>query len=951
MNNKDLTRWNRAGLKEFRYIDGNAITYLETLRQALSKEYNPGSEPQWQELISRFPELLNESAFQKTKRISDQYYDERRDFAWEILRSFSRSVHVLGEYINAYANEAYLPTAVEWDNIRKLVALLGYQPSPPASAMTYIALLYKSEQKGKVNKGFAVKNKPAKGASTIIFETQETLEGQASINTLRLKDWNKNKRTLIIKNKKIAFELSQLVQDINVGDVGVLVNETTGYLVMVESVNSNQNRSILTLQAQQDIPNNLALCDTTLYLQPAFIAKPLPNGAGSVTLDQVVNLSAGDTVFVGKNNNFVAKKISEISLDKLHFKQVDNSSNNDIIRPQLTKRQTIKDFPEKGDAFSAFFILNNISDVENVFMVDGNQNPVTSQIHTSSGGTNTLYVQGNSVIGNELFFIQKPANSETLATITSVGNNVVTSLQFPGKASELASNQWAWVQHKNDTQAAYKISKITQEENQFSVRLVHPATGVISKKSVKSMQSGYKQALKHRDFDINNKPAWSKRSTTAATVFELQDAKLLKQLKREQKLICYSAGKSFSVKIKKIESPLLHVTPPFHLDYQTATKASVFTRNNTLIYGNVVSASHGETQPQQILGNGDASQTQQKFKLQSDNISWISDPNFNTGVRADIMLIVGSRYWQQVENLSNSGGEDHHYQIKVDEDNKLSIHFGDGRHGRKLPTGIDNIRVIFREGTGETGNLAANALVKIARPDPLVDDFIAPLTATGGASKEAPEHMRENAPAALLTLNRAVSLSDFEHLARHHSMVWQARAFEKIPDRPAPVLIEVVIVAAGGSPFTTNSEIAQLLKTFFLGHAIPNLPISVISYQPLVMQIKPSIMVDESAFDKDLVAKAVIQHLQTSLALKQRQLGQALFRSRIIALIEQVTGVENANCEIIGAFLPTTKAPSQSQTFKGADGEIRKIAIKPQQLLYLDTELFPIDISSQTFEI
>ena len=32
---KDLTRWNRAGLNRFRYVNGNAVEYLEVLRQQL----------------------------------------------------------------------------------------------------------------------------------------------------------------------------------------------------------------------------------------------------------------------------------------------------------------------------------------------------------------------------------------------------------------------------------------------------------------------------------------------------------------------------------------------------------------------------------------------------------------------------------------------------------------------------------------------------------------------------------------------------------------------------------------------------------------------------------------------------------------------------------------------------------------------------------------------------
>ena len=173
---KDLTRWNRAGLSKFSYIDGNAITYLETLRQKLQHEYTHQESLQWTELATRFPELTSESAYQTSKRLKQQYYDDRRDYAWEIVRTFSRSAHVLGEYINAYANEAYLPTAVEWNNVRKLVALLDYRPSPPASAETYIALLLKPDESGIIEQGFAIKNKPAKGESSVIFETRQKLK-------------------------------------------------------------------------------------------------------------------------------------------------------------------------------------------------------------------------------------------------------------------------------------------------------------------------------------------------------------------------------------------------------------------------------------------------------------------------------------------------------------------------------------------------------------------------------------------------------------------------------------------------------------------------------------------------------------------------------------------------------------------------------------------------------
>ena len=57
----DLTRWNRAGLKTIRYVDGNAATYLEDLRQELLARF-----PAWSALDADIP--ANESTVQRNAR-------------------------------------------------------------------------------------------------------------------------------------------------------------------------------------------------------------------------------------------------------------------------------------------------------------------------------------------------------------------------------------------------------------------------------------------------------------------------------------------------------------------------------------------------------------------------------------------------------------------------------------------------------------------------------------------------------------------------------------------------------------------------------------------------------------------------------------------------------------------------------------------------------------------
>jgi hypothetical protein len=220
----DLTRWNRAGLPRFRYVDGNAAAWLEELRLALlSRNLAPLLDPNqpdpaadsewWKEIWRRPPADQQGQAFVKkildeaearllwqapdgagplwvrppmrpemetehSTRLREQYEAGRGDLAWEIVRSFARGVHVLTEHLDAYANEGYLGTATQWENVRRLIAMLDVRPAPPASASTVLVLEAKGV--GTVAKGFQIKHSPADGGAPVIFETLDDLEAPRS---------------------------------------------------------------------------------------------------------------------------------------------------------------------------------------------------------------------------------------------------------------------------------------------------------------------------------------------------------------------------------------------------------------------------------------------------------------------------------------------------------------------------------------------------------------------------------------------------------------------------------------------------------------------------------------------------------------------------------------------------------------------------------------------------
>jgi hypothetical protein len=119
-----------------------------------------------------------------------------------------------------------------------------------------------------------------------------------------------------------------------------------------------------------------------------------------------------------------------------------------------------------------------------------------------------------------------------------------------------------------------------------------------------------------------------------------------------------------------------------------------FTRENLRIAGNIVSASHGERQPEKVLGSGDATLSGQHFVLAQQAVSFVPDPKQPRGVRADIDVVVDGQIWQQVGSAARPGPADPVYTVKIAEDGTLDLEFGDGQSGRRLPTGSNNVRKV-----------------------------------------------------------------------------------------------------------------------------------------------------------------------------------------------------------------------------------------------------------------
>ena len=235
-------------------------------------------------------------------------------------------------------------------------------------------------------------------------------------------------------------------------------------------------------------------------------------------------------------------------------------------------------------------------------------------------------------------------------------------------------------------------------------------------------------------------------------------------------------------------------------------------------YGNLISATRGETVSNEVLGSGDPTQAFQSFKLKKNPLTWIDDPSGFKGRRSTLSVRVNGILWTEVPSFFGRTPQDEVYIIRQNEDNASVVTFGDGITGARLPRGVGNITATYRFGAG-AAKPPANSITQIARAVPGMRQVANPVAAGGGSDADSADDLRKhNAPTSSLLLGRAVSLADFEALAREFGGVINAHADVGLGWPNATRCRQDLVISDGGS-------IADALRNYLLGQSDPNVPL------------------------------------------------------------------------------------------------------------------------------
>jgi hypothetical protein len=930
----DLTRWNRAGLNQLQYLDGNAATYLEDLRLALRQAFAgnvevlswlDGDQPQ-------DPALSDKTLRDWQRRLLAQYGAARRDYAWELLRSFARATHVLTHTANAYANERYINTATQWDNLRRLVNMLDYHPAPPASAQTWVALFAKMPDVdkgitgiGNLAPGLALQNQPQDGSSPVIFETLQPLALDYRLNELRAPNADRSVAWVTIPATGGTFDypLETVPEGVSVGDRGVLAQLNQAAAVKVVLVGSDYLR--LQVIEQGFTARAWALADLRLQLLPTWQQAPQLNGANVMEVDKANNaLAVNDLLVYASGSSWLARSLVAIEGNRVELDQP--------LAVGTALYQTLRVHKQQINGHTRF-VLPPERGASSVWKTDRTAlSPSTEQ---AAGATNTpLY---HYISGDTNAYIHYLAVGTPVAFRVVSASNSSAYLQFSGKPGDLASGDWIILQNADGHFYSRAITGIGVRDGSYRLSLNLPAG-----QRWTLAQGLFTEAVPPRGYNQNHEAIYhSSTGTHSQLSLSLTEIPPALSLGRALWVVSEADPQLRACQLVTVQEILSFANAELVISVKPGLSGLHLPKYATRVYANVTLAGHGESRGQTVLGNGNRLEPNQEFIYRKTDLAFEQDNQFVSGVRAAVTVVVDDRRWTQVDNLRDSEAADTHFEATLTEDEHLRLRFGDGIHGQRLPTGTNNVLIEGRFGSGTQGNLPAGSLNKLKKPHALVEAVLQPSAATGGAERESAESLRHLAPASVLTLDRAVSVADFGHIARRHASIWQARSHALPATARASDRVEVVLVPAGGGAL--SADLAAHLKTYLEGFSRPGVFVSIKNYQAILLDVELTLRVDISAYDGNQVAEQVRLTLLDSFSLSNAMLAEPLYLSRLYQVIESVEGVENVALQLnTQGFVDETGAPvAPADAFYGADGSLRRISPAPHQLIYLNNNLRP----------
>lgn len=323
-------------------------------------------------------------------------------------------------------------------------------------------------------------------------------------------------------------------------------------------------------------------------------------------------------------------------------------------------------------------------------------------------------------------------------------------------------------------------------------------------------------------------------------------------------------------------------------------------------HGNLVTVTRGET-VEEILGAGDATQSFQTFTLTKKPLTYLAATGTAEGRASTLEIWVDAVRWTEVTSFFGRAADARVYTVRQTVDGEFEVTFGGQGTGQPLPTGA-TVTARYRYGAG-AASPPAGAIRQLAKPVKGLRRVVNPLAAFGGDDGDDVTAIRTAAPDSALSLGRAISLLDFEAIARSYRGILNATARADWDEREqrAAVVVWVIPPTKDGAE-QLRGDLARHLRDI----SAPATPITV----KLAKDIATPMSFDlaaESDRDPSTVQAAAASALAKALAVETIPIGAPVFRADLLAVLKGVDGVATVR----GLTVDGKPAPFALETAEG----------------------------------
>lgn len=354
-----------------------------------------------------------------------------------------------------------------------------------------------------------------------------------------------------------------------------------------------------------------------------------------------------------------------------------------------------------------------------------------------------------------------------------------------------------------------------------------------------------------------------------------------------------------------------------------------YVREGLRIHANVVAATHGES-VQEVLGNGNAAQAFQQFTLRRPPTTHLSAASA-AGAQSTLALRVNGLLWSERPSLYGAGPDEHVFATRIDNEARMSLLFGDGRQGARLPTGQMNLRASYRTGLGRDGEVAAGTLT-MPRAMPLgLRGVTNPLPAGGAQDPEKLEDARRNAPLTLLAFERVVSLPDYQDYARAFPGIGKARPDLVSVGGALRVLVSV-LGATGGAP---DGEVLGNLRKAIADQSDPSQQFELAAAALRYFRCSASLVIDPQ-YEADTVLADGRARLLQAYGFDARDLAQPVTAAAVQALLHQVPGVVAVELQVLQPYGEDPAGDGAQQVLPAFGARWDAGSMQPAELLLIN---------------